>query len=53
MDKENITKKVKEKLESYKNEFGVNKDTAILIIMIEILAEISLNTENIASKLWE
>ncbi len=53
MSQELITKEVRNKLEDYKKEFSQNEITAILVIMTEILAEISLNTENIASKMWE
>ncbi len=53
MAKEIITIRIKDKLENYKKEFGQNELTSVLVIMTEILAEISLNVENIANKGWE
>ncbi len=48
-----ITNKVEYRLKEYKEKYGENETTALLALIIQILAHISLNTENIANKLWE
>ena len=46
-------KDLKEYLDGYDGDYDLDKYTALAVLVIKILNEISLHLENIANKMWE
>lgn len=44
---------IKARIENYKTEFKLNEATAPLILIAEILVEISISLRGVANKMWE